>query len=590
MKVNPIVLVGIPTLQDAPISWEWHDASKSMQFPLGTAVSHIRVVEKIIADARNIIAKQAIAMNADKVLFISDDVIPPPRIFEMLNRHQKELVTGIYWTKETNPKPYIWRGQMQGPYEDWKFGEFFEIDWAGVDALLIDTKVFRKIPYPWFSHNWTWSENLKFSLATEDQYFYAKAKEYGYKLYCDSSVQCGHQDRKTKRIFGLTEEMLQVQDRKKSDKKSKIAVIGDDYINDLSAEITFISDNENKYPDLLCDYRVIPDESNKYDMVTSSVLDKFKIEDAASLITEWHRIVKVGGSLEISVTNATKAALEILKADANENFETGIHDLLYEKGKQVSFTKFGLKRTINDAGFDCEITEKDDNIIATIIKIEKSEIFNITNTFEKFIREDVNTLEKKVNHAIALGAMQKPLELMEMAKLIEEKKPRTIVEIGTANGETFSLLCQICPEDSILVSIDLPGGDFSGGYSESDVLRLKAFAKGNQQVHCILNDSHLEDTKKDLLKIIKKIDILIIDGDHSYEGVKKDFEMYSPLMSNGGLIFFHDIRFHPFNHGCEVNLFWRKLKEKYEVQEFIDTDDINWGGIGMIKWEKTNKR
>ena len=47
MKVNPVVLVGIPTLQDAPISWEWHDASKSMQFPLGTAVSHIRVIEKI---------------------------------------------------------------------------------------------------------------------------------------------------------------------------------------------------------------------------------------------------------------------------------------------------------------------------------------------------------------------------------------------------------------------------------------------------------------------------------------------------------------------------------------------------------------
>ena len=84
MKVNPIVLVGIPTLQDAPISWEWHDSQKAMQFPLGTAVSHIRVVEKLIADARNIICKQAIAMDADSVLFISDDVIPPTRIFEML--------------------------------------------------------------------------------------------------------------------------------------------------------------------------------------------------------------------------------------------------------------------------------------------------------------------------------------------------------------------------------------------------------------------------------------------------------------------------------------------------------------------------
>jgi len=587
MKVNPIVLVGVPTLQDAPISWEWHDASKAMQFPLGTAVSHTRVVEKIIADARNIIAKQAIAIDADKVLFISDDIIPPPRIFEMLNRHQKELVTGIYWTRETNPKPYIWRGQMRGPYEDWKFGEFFEIDWAGCDALLIDTKIFRKIPYPWFSHDWTWSEGLKFSLATEDQYFYAKAKEYGFKLYCDSSIQCGHQDRKTKRIFGLTEEMLQVQRKRGLDKKSKTAIIGDDYIDDLSTEIVFICDNENKKPDLLCDYRVIPDESNKYDIVTSCVLDKFKIEESIGLIKEWHRIVKVGGTLEISVTNVTKAALEILKADANVDYETGIHDLLYESGKKVSFTRHGLQRTINEAGFSCDIAEKDDNIIATIAKTEKTEIFNITNTFEKFIREDNDTLEKKVDHAIALGAMQKRYELMEMAKLIEAKKPKTIVEIGTANGETFSLLCQICPEDSTLISLDMPNSDFGNKYTTIDASRLKAFAYRNQTVHCILGDSHLEETKANVINHIGDgIDILIVDADHTYEGVKKDFEMYSPLMNNDGLIFFHDILFHPFNHGCEINLFWRQLKEQYDTQEFIDKDDINWGGIGLIRWTK----
>ena len=586
MKINPVVLVGIPTLQDAPISWEWHDAMKSMQFPLGTAVSHIRVVNKIVADARNIIGKQAIAMNADKVLYISDDVIPPTRIFEMLNRHQKDMVTGIYWTKETNPKPYIWRGQMSGPYENWKFGEFFEIDWAGCDALLVDTKVFRKIPYPWFSHDWTWRENLKFSLATEDQYFYAKTKQYGFQLYCDSSVQCGHQDRTTKRIFGLTEETLQVQERRKLDKSNKLkAVIGTIFPSNISdEEVVWICDNEKMQPDIRCDYRTIPDVSNKYDIVISDVLDKFKIEEAVNLIKEWYRIVKVNGILEISVANVVIAALEVLKADANINYETNVHELLYENGRQVSFTRYGLQKIINEAGFDCDIIEKDNNIVATVTKKEKSEIFCVTNTFEKFIRDDNNTLEKKVKHAIILGSMQKEYELMEMAKLIEAKQPKVLVEIGTDQGETFALFCQICPQDSTLVSIDLPGGSF--GSNNANAQKLKSGAKGNQQIHCILGDSHSEKTKTDLLEIIDKIDVLLIDGDHTYEGVKKDFEMYSPLMNNGGLIFFHDILFHPFNHGCEVNLFWRQLKEKYETQEFIDQDDINWGGIGMIEWKK----
>ena len=37
-----------------------------------------------------------------------------------------------------------------------------------------------------------------------------------------------------------------------------------------------------------------------------------------------------------------------------------------------------------------------------------------------------------------------------------------------------------------------------------------------------------------------KIDLLFIDGDHSYEGVKKDFDLYSQIMSDNGLIILHD--------------------------------------------------
>lgn len=37
-----------------------------------------------------------------------------------------------------------------------------------------------------------------------------------------------------------------------------------------------------------------------------------------------------------------------------------------------------------------------------------------------------------------------------------------------------------------------------------------------------------------------KIDFLFIDGDHSYEGVKKDFELYSKIISDNGVIVLHD--------------------------------------------------
>ena len=173
-----------------------------------------------------------------------------------------------------------------------------------------------------------------------------------------------------------------------------------------------------------------------------------------------------------------------------------------------------------------------------------------------------------------------------MAQQIADKKPKTVIEIGTAYGETFWLLCQICPDDATLISVDMPNGAFGGGYTEKDIPRLKAFAKKDQTIHCILGDSHLEETKSKISEQVKGgIDVLIIDGDHSYEGVKKDFEMYSPLVNQDGLIFFHDIVFHPFNPSCEVNLFWRQIKQQYDIEEFVDQNEIHWGGIGMMRWQ-----
>ena len=120
-KINPLVLVGVPTLQDAPISWEWTDYFMGMAFPLGASVARSRIKGKIVADARNAIVDQALMSNADYVLFISDDVLCPPRTFEMLWRHRKHLATGVYWTKYQPTHPYLWNGLMNGPHFDWTY-------------------------------------------------------------------------------------------------------------------------------------------------------------------------------------------------------------------------------------------------------------------------------------------------------------------------------------------------------------------------------------------------------------------------------------------------------------------------------------
>jgi len=175
-------------------------------------------------------------------------------------------------------------------------------------------------------------------------------------------------------------------------------------------------------------------------------------------------------------------------------------------------------------------------------------------------------------------------EILKLLKILEKIKPKTILEIGTANGGTLFLFSQIASPDAIIISIDLPGGKFGGGYPMWKVPLYKSFAKDNQKIYLIRADSHDEKTLRKVKNILgnKKLDFLFIDGDHSYEGVKKDFEMYSKLVKRKRVIALHDIVHHPFVPECQVDKFWKEIKKIYRTREIILSSNQTWAGIGLI--------
>jgi len=187
-----------------------------------------------------------------------------------------------------------------------------------------------------------------------------------------------------------------------------------------------------------------------------------------------------------------------------------------------------------------------------------------------FKSSDINELIDFV-YGSPIEPMQIPEEIFELLEIIKEKKPKTVLEIGTARGGNLFLFSRIITGDSKIISIDLPGGLFGGGYSKLRMLMYKFFAKDNQSLRLVRKDSHQEGTLEDLKNILgnEKIDFLFIDGDHSYNGVKKDFEMYSPLVSKDGIIGFHDIV-----EGLEENvggflLFGKKLKIIINIKKLL---------------------
>jgi predicted O-methyltransferase YrrM len=178
---------------------------------------------------------------------------------------------------------------------------------------------------------------------------------------------------------------------------------------------------------------------------------------------------------------------------------------------------------------------------------------------------------------------QKRKEFKAFCKIIRQNRPEIVIEIGTARGGTLFLLSRISLNYSTIISIDLPTSTFAEKINSRQDIFFKSFALSNQTVEIIKGNSHHRETLNKVKTILqgRQVDLLFIDGDHTYEGVKKDFQMYSPLVKDDGIIAFHDI-VEVSDENVEVNRFWNEIKENFYHKEIVE--DWNQGncGIGII--------
>ncbi len=188
--------------------------------------------------------------------------------------------------------------------------------------------------------------------------------------------------------------------------------------------------------------------------------------------------------------------------------------------------------------------------------------------------------------SLALGTsyaktIQVKEEITELLWTVAKNKPKLVLEIGTAGGGTLFLISRVASPDASIISLDLPGGSFGGGYSPNKLPFFKTFATQNQKMYFIREDSHLLQTFHSVEGILKerKLDFLFIDGDHTYNGAKKDFEMYNKLVKKGGIIAFHDIVPGGTESVGGVPRLWNEIKHSYNYSEIVK--DWNQGGYGI---------
>ncbi len=180
---------------------------------------------------------------------------------------------------------------------------------------------------------------------------------------------------------------------------------------------------------------------------------------------------------------------------------------------------------------------------------------------------------------------QKRVEILALLARLQQNPPRHLCEIGTSFGGTLFLLAQVSAPDATIISIDLglPWGR-SRVHSRMQNSSQKIFSLGI--------DSQSAEALRTTKSILRdnKLDFLLIDGDHSYEGVQADFLNYSPLMRKGGLIALHDIvPDYSARLGIETGTwtggvpnFWRAQQTISKTEEIIEDPDQDGYGLGLV--------
>ncbi len=152
-------------------------------------------------------------------------------------------------------------------------------------------------------------------------------------------------------------------------------------------------------------------------------------------------------------------------------------------------------------------------------------------------------------------ASQDKFELWKLLELLKLNPPKKILEIGVDKG----FLCKTWLDA-------FPKAEVIGVDNNEAALQFNGFL-------LLVGDSHDPDVRNRTIDHGPQYDLIFIDGDHTYEGVRKDFEMYGPLITPGGIIAFHDIKRYPGQYeGVEVMKFWDECRQKWANIEI-------WNGV-----------
>lgn len=174
---------------------------------------------------------------------------------------------------------------------------------------------------------------------------------------------------------------------------------------------------------------------------------------------------------------------------------------------------------------------------------------------------------------------QNPIELRKLAKTVKnEVAPKTVLEIGTADGGSLYTWARYFDSVETIISIDKD-------HTKLDEKFLETFRPG--AITCISGRSQDESVAQEVRGIVKDggIDFILIDGGKQVKEVRKDYQIYRPLLNEGGLIAFHDILTHrDLGIDPDVLKVWQEVRDDGFSYELIEDHQQQKYGYGIMQF------